>query len=104
MNFQIFAFARSIPSVDHFETRLSSPIGSDSECIGERFLEGAENFAHIGERFRFEATHDRGHRLAQFGPRLPGTHRLLHYRYNIIQSDVKVIIDFLPPTCLVVRG
>lgn len=97
-NFQISAFVRPISRVDDTQARLPSSVRSDFKRVDQRGAESVENVAHIRERFGFQASHDYRYRLAQFGARLPRAHSVLHYRYNIIQSDVKLIIDFLPPT------
>ena len=97
-DFQISASAGPIPRVDDTQARLPSPVRSDSKRVDERSAESVEDVAHIRERFGFQASHHHRRRLAQFSARLPRAHRVLHYRYNVIQSDVKLIIDFLPPT------
>lgn len=96
--FQILASAWPISRVDNTQTRLSSLVRPDFNCLNECSAKSVENAAHIGERFWFQTSHDHRHSLAQFGTRLSGAHSVLHYRYNMIQSDVKVIIDFFPPT------
>lgn len=95
---QISASAGPIPRVDDTQARLPSSVRSDSKRVDQRSAESVEDVAHIRERFGLQASHDHRYRLAQFGARLPRAHGVLHYRYNMIQSDVKLIIDFPPPT------
>lgn len=95
---QISASVGPISRVDDTQARLSSSIRPNSKRIDQCSSESVEDIAYISERFGFQTSHDHWHSLAQFSACMPWAHSVLYYRYNMIQNDVKVIIDFLLPT------